>query len=128
MHPILQCKKKVLLCECKRHTTHRIASTSCVALSRGGTWSQVWGVPHPDLVRGGGYSGFPSYLDLGRGTPTWTWDGVPPLHRPWMGYPPPGHGRGYHPLPGPGMWYPPTWTWNGVPPYLDLRWGTPLQV
>ena len=113
--------KKVLLCECKRHTAHCIASTCCAALSnpdlvmggypvpgpgepcprsKGGTPSQVWGgTPSPPSSRPGqgGIHGTPS---------TWTWDGVPPyLDLGWG-----------TPLPGPGM---------GYPPYLDLRWGTP---
>ena len=53
----------------------------------GGTPSQVWGGSHSDLVGEGGTPGTPQ-----------TWDGVPPLPRPGMGYP----------LPIPGMGWPPT--------------------
>ena len=97
--------KKVLLHECKRHTTCDVASAHYAG---GGTLSQFWGVPcsrsggtlsqvqgrgvlHPDLVRG-----YPRY----------------PPSRPGMGYPPGQTWDGV--LPRPEMGYPP-----------DLRWGTP---
>ena len=109
--------KKVLLCERKRHTARRIASTRYAALSNpdlvgGGTQGTphhpdlVWGVPHPDLVRGVPPT-IQTWLGGTLSTPTiQTWDGVtPPLHLDL----------------GQGTPRPET----GVPPYLDLRWGTP---
>ena len=64
MHNVLAChleknakvvkglkKKKVLMCECKRHTAHCVASACYAALCNGGG---TLGTPHhPDLV--GGY-------------------------------------------------------------------------
>ena len=69
--------KKVLQRERKRHTARRVAVASA-------------------CYSGGGTTG---------NNPPWTWDGVPPLPRPGMGYP----------LPGPGMVYPPHLGW-GTPP------------
>ena len=67
-----------------------------------------------------------------------TWNGVPPLSRPGMGYHPcPDLGWG---TPHPDLeWGTPTWdgvppTWDGVPPNLvwgippELRWGTPPDL
>ena len=58
--------KKVLLCECKRHTTHRVASASSAALSSDGR-----GYPHPVLTAGG-------LLGLDGGAPFQSGWGVPP--------------------------------------------------
>ena len=84
--------KKVLLRERKRHTARCVAVAS--ACYSGGGVLQV-----PPLLPGPGM-GYPApHPDLGWGIPpTWTWDGVPPLPRPEMGYPP---------LARPEMGYPP---------------------
>ena len=67
-------------------------------------------------------SGGTPHPDLGWGTHTWTWDGVPPCLDLGWGIP----------LPGSGMEYPPgrdgvptILTWDGVLPYLDLGWDIP---
>ena len=71
--------KKVLLCECKRHTAHSIASDCFADQSPDG------GVPHPILDLGVP-QGTP-HPDLGLGTPCQQ-DGVPPIWN-WDGAPPP---------------------------------------
>ena len=96
---------------------------------RGGTLSQVWGLPHSRSgglggsqvwgvphSRSGGVPhprsrGVPCPRSGGGGNPSQVW-GVPCP----MGYPPA----------RPGMGYPPVQTWDGVPPGPDLGWGTPL--
>ena len=89
---ILLRNKKVLLRECKRHTARCVGNARYAALSNG--WGGTPSSP------GGGYPGYPSPTRPGRGgtpgTPppsrlgtTQTWDGVSPLPRPGMGYPPP---------------------------------------
>ena len=93
---------KVILRERKRHTTRRVASTRCAALSnpdlvpgggvpgpkfRGGTPCQVLGGT-PSQVKGRG-KGTPSQVQ-GVPHPDLVWGGTPgtPLPRPGMGYPP----------------------------------------
>ena len=88
---------------------------------RGGTPSQVSGVPHP---RSGGYPipGLGGTLSQVWGYPIQTWFGGVPHNdlvqggsRPGMGYPPA----------RPGIGYPPSQTWDGVTPSQpDLGWGT----
>ena len=81
----------------------------------GGTPSPGRGVPH--LVVTGGTP----CPDLGWGTLlVQTWDGVPPLSRPGMGYPPVQTWDGVHPLSRPGMEYtPPSRPWMEYPHQLD---------
>ena len=130
--------KKVLLRERKRHTTCRIASARCAALSpdEEGVPQSVLarGLPHPVLdtpsqVQAGGTPsqvcpdlewGTPYYLD--GVPPTWTWRMIPPT---WT----------WHMIPPTWTWHmiPPTWTWDAVPPpgpgigypCPELGWGTP---
>ena len=133
--------KKVLLCECKRHTTCHVAS-ACYAVG-GYPIQSWWGVPHPIMV-GGGYPiqswwGVlkvpPTHPDLARGYPRY-----PPPHHPDLGW-----GTHHHPdlrlgtppPSKPGMGYPPHHqTWDGVPltirpgmryppPPPDQGWSTP---
>ena len=60
--------KKVLLCECKRHTARRVVNTPSVVLT---------GYPsHPDMAGGVPYLGYP------QGTPGYPWQGTP-----WQGTP-----------------------------------------
>ena len=57
LESILKSNKKVLLSERKRHTTHRVASARCAALSREGVPTMVFrylswsGVPTADKTR-----------------------------------------------------------------------------
>ena len=150
-------RKKVLLRECKKHTTRRVASTRSVALSPGGwgrrggggcslsspgwgrghtiqswprgyTIQSCWGVPH--LVLSGGYS------------PSHPWQGV--CHPDLAGVPLSGL-DGVPPI-GDWMGYPTVRDWmrgtdmgsgTGVPPGKDMgpvdgcimgwRWGTPCE-
>ena len=91
----INANKKVLLCECKRHTAHRVSSAPRCA-GGGGTRSQVWGGVTQSQVRGGSQSqvwggtpsqvqggtpsqvlgGTPSRPGHGGGTPVQTWDAV----------------------------------------------------
>ena len=108
--------KKVLLCECKRHTACCIASTCYAVLVGvppilGSDLDGGYPCPPPppptmgsDLGRG--YPPTPC-LDLGRGTPC------------------------PHSLPGPEKGYPPcppTWIWEGVPLTWTWEEGTPLSA
>ena len=121
--------KKVLLRECKRHTTRRVASARCTALSYGGRGGGV--LPHPVLPgrypiqswpgwgtqSSPGWGGTPS--GHGQGVPHPVMDGVTPSS--------PGGGGVPHPvLMGvPGIGYPPVQTWDGASPSQE-GWGTPL--
>ena len=115
--------KKVLLCERKRHTARRVASTCCAGLVGGGRRGTPWrGVPP---AGGTPWWGVPP----ARGsTPA---GGVPLLGYPpvsWMGYPPPG--KGYPPSAGwgtPHLWRVPPCLGRGYPPPPLAGWGTPLS-
>ena len=140
-------KKKVVLRERNRLTTHRVASAHSAVLS--------WGSTKPDLARGGypipGYSqswpcwGYPNLTCLGatptlpgQGTPLLTWpsQGIPNLT--WPGGTPTWPRWGVpHPRVSPSDLaipdYPPSWpgggypnlTWPGgypIPGYPNLTW------
>ena len=123
--------KKVLLRERKRYTARRVASARYAALSNGGGGGE--GLPHPLLDRG-----YPIQSWLGGGEyPIQSWlEGVTPLSRPGMGYPPiqtwdgvplcPDLGWGT--LPGQLDGIPPIQTWDGVPPPSQEGWGNPHQL
>ena len=114
--------KKVLLCERKRHTARRVASTRYADLS-GGTR----GTPPSSTPGEGGTPSTPgqvvSHPDL-IGVPQ-----VPPHHPDLVGVP-------QVPPPTIQTWDSPDLRWGTPPPsrpgmgylpYLDLGWGTPLS-
>ena len=122
--------KKVLLRECKRHTTHCIASARYVDLSHDG---KRGGTPSSPGQRGGtssspGQGGTPSSLDRGLPHPfldgggvvpqctllSWSWMGVPPISR--MGTPCPDLG-----------WDPPI-SWMGYPFPANVNGQTPVKT
>ena len=78
--------KKVLLRECKRHTTSRIARTCCVGMGGGGVPTLVggiypeWGVP---TLVGSTYPGLGGTY-LGWGYLPWTGEYLPWQGVPWM--------------------------------------------
>ena len=81
-----------------------------------GTWT-AWGYLGYPLSWPGtwpGCGGTPGYLspDLGWGTSTQIWDGIP-MSRPLPGYPPPSR---------PGNGVPPILTWDGVTPPSQQVW------
>ena len=113
-------KQEVLLCERKRHTARRVASTSSVILV-GRYAIPGQGVPHP-------WPGYP-LCGPGQVTPHLDLAGVPlhvdmaGVHPPvwtWLGYPPPRPDQGT-----------PIWTWLGYTTCLDLdgvpTWSGPDQ-
>ena len=76
-------------------------------------WRGTLCTPYPDL----GWVPPTPHPHVGQGTfPSQTWDGVPPMHRPGMGYPPYSQTWDRVPFPArPGM---------GYPLCTDLGWGT----
>ena len=112
--------KKVLLCERKRYTARRVASTRYAALSNPDLVGGVSGVPpnhHPDLVR----RGVPHPYQVGGVPHPDLVRGVPP-HHPDLGLGTPPDLRWVPPQPGMGYPYPDL-RWGT--PHLDLGWGTP---
>ena len=108
--------KKVLLCECKSHTSHSEASTRCAALFPGGGGGQV----PPSSLTGGtpiqpeGVS--PPHLEMGVAPlppPPLGWIGYPPVGLDWV--PPPDEGWMGNPPPSEG--------WLGTP--YETGWGYP---
>ena len=123
--------KKVLLRECKRHTTHHIASARSAALSPDGGYPHPvsMGVPYPvpmGVPPSGPDRGVPHPVPMGRGVPTvLTW--VPPCQKGW-GIPlsgrmriPPFRKDGV-PVRKDGGNTPPHWEgWGYPPPNMDRQ-------
>ena len=101
---IIKLDKKVLLCERKRHTARRVASTSYVVLTGYLSWQ---GTPpagyHPRQgtpQQGTPRTGYPHQATLLAGYPPgWTWQGTPS----------------------------PSWTWQGTPPGCPMAFWVMLQ-
>ena len=107
--------KKVPLRECKKHTTHHVASRRCAGLVGVGGFP-CRGYPFPGGVPPLPGKGGPPIQTWEGGTPHQL-DGVPPSrpgkwlppHPPisWMGYPPVQTWEGYPPI-----------SWMGYPPWM----------
>ena len=97
--------KTVLLCERKRHTTRRVASTRFAGTVGGGYPNRARSPARGRGIHSWGEGGTPARGVPQLGYPHGQPDGVPPPAS-WMGYPPPRPG---------GRGTPPA-SWDGVPP------------
>ena len=109
--------KKILPCECKRHTASCVASACCAS---GGTpSSHGGGVPPSRPGQDGGYPRYPPPSRPGLGTPNHPdLAGLSPTIQTWLGYPPTSR---------PGSGTPTIQTWLGYPQPSRPGWGTPYH-